>query len=725
VSVARKNLVLAAAATLVAAAVHAASIVPPENLGELARISDAVVLAQAGSSQVSQRGSLFFTLTSFRVLRPVAGPLEPGERFSIEAPGGEVRGIGWLVPGSPRFEPGQVYLLFLSQKPTGEWVPRMMAYGLLRRVHGRDGSSLLAPLPDQADIQPFVREDGILPEAIETYRETSLLPHLRAVAIGRDAWDSRRVLARSEQIPMEVFGQAPPTDVTCAFMSGGGYNLRWQRFDSGQTVTMSADSTGDSSISGGGFTQVQGALSGWNSVPSTSLNLLYGGQMSYTMTCTGNQDSPAYGVNIVMFNDPCNDLPDPACSQGGVLAFGGPWYSGTHSFDGTTWTTIMGWFVVVNNGSGSCFGASSYQLMIEHELGHGLGFNHVSDPSALMYYMCCNPMDNTDTKCAQYVYQPAGPTPTPTPTAQPTPTPTPPTSPPAAPTGVSASDGTWSDRVRILWNTSAGATSYHVYRNTTNDSNTATDLGYVTGTGADDMSAVAGTTYYYWVKAFNALGGSPFSSPDTGFRATGAAPTPTPTPVPSGPPVPTGVSASDGTYTDRVRITWNASAGATGYWIYRNTTASPPATEIAWVGSPGYDDGTATPGQTYWYWVRAGNASGWSAYSASDTGFRATTPVPTPTPTSPPGGLTASFAFAPGAPFAGTTVQFTDASSGATAWSWTFGDGSQSTVRNPSHTYAVRGTYTVTLRVSNGVGSSQTTKTITVGARARRHFSTR
>ena len=719
-SVARKNLVLAAAATLVAAAVHAASIVPPENLGELARISDAVVLGQAGAPRVSERGIQAFTLTTFRVLGVVSGELERGDRITVEAPGGELDAYLWFVPGSPRFEPGQVYLLFLNQKPTGEWLPRMMAYGLLRRVHGRDGSSLLAPLPEQTGIQPFPRPDGILPEPVETYRETALLPHLRAVAIGRDAWDSRKVLARSDQIPFEAQAQTIPAG--CKFMTQGN-SFRWQAFDLGQSATMQADATGDSSLSGGGFAQVQGALSDWMGVPSTSMRLVYGGAGAYTMPCTGGQDYPSN--DIVVFNDPCSDIPDlSGCS--GTLGYGGVGASGSHSFDGMTWWTINHWYMVVNNGAG-CLGPTNYQRMLAHELGHGLGFDHVSDPSALMYYMCCNTINSTDTTCAQYLYPTAGPTPTPSPTSTPTPTPTPPTSPPPAPTGVSASDGTWSDRVRILWNTSAGATSYHVYRNTTNDSNTATDLGYVTGTGADDMSAVAGTTYYYWVKAFNALGGSPFSSPDTGFRATGAAPTPTPTPVPSGPPVPTGVSASDGTYTDRVRITWNASAGATGYWIYRNTTASPPATEIAWVGSPGYDDSTAVPGQTYWYWVRAGNASGWSTYSASDTGFRATGTLPTPTPTStpPPGGLAASFAFLPTTPTQGQQIQFTDTSTGASAWDWSFGDGTRSSARNPAHTYAVRGTYTVTLRVSNGVGSSQTTKTITVGARARRNFSGR
>ena len=178
--------------------------------------------------------------------------------------------------------------------------------------------------------------------------------------------------------------------------------------------------------------------------------------------------------------------------------------------------------------------------------------------------------------------------------------------------------------------------------------------------------------------------------------------------------MPTGVSASDGTFSDRVRFTWNASVGATGYWIYRNTAATPPATEIVWVGSPGYDDSTAVPGQTYWYWVRAGNASGWSTYSAYDTGFRATGPVPTPTATPRPGSPAASFTFSPETPTPGQQVQFTDGSSGASAWDWDFGDGSRASVRNPKHTYAVRGTYTVVLWVGNGINWSQAEKTVTI-----------
>lgn len=52
----------------------------------------------------------------------------------------------------------------------------------------------------------------------------------------------------------------------------------------------------------------------------------------------------------------------------------------------------------------------------------------------------------------------------------------------------------------------------------------------------------------------------------------------------------------------------------------------------------------------------------------------------------------------------GTTVTFTDHSSGfgITSWLWDFGDGTGSSEQNPVHTYQKEGTYTVSLTVSNG-----------------------
>jgi len=73
----------------------------------------------------------------------------------------------------------------------------------------------------------------------------------------------------------------------------------------------------------------------------------------------------------------------------------------------------------------------------------------------------------------------------------------------------------------------------------------------------------------------------------------------------------------------------------------------------------------------------------------------------------------------PVADFAGTptqgpaplAVQFTDLSSGGpTSWLWTFGDGTTSTLRNPSKTYTTAGVYNVSLRATNSLGTNTTTR---------------
>jgi PKD repeat protein len=82
------------------------------------------------------------------------------------------------------------------------------------------------------------------------------------------------------------------------------------------------------------------------------------------------------------------------------------------------------------------------------------------------------------------------------------------------------------------------------------------------------------------------------------------------------------------------------------------------------------------------------------------------------------GAPTASFSASSTTPTAGAPVSFTDTSGGApTSWAWDFGDGSTSTLQNPSHTWSTSGTYTVTLVASNAYGDSAPA-TATIGVNA-------
>lgn len=63
----------------------------------------------------------------------------------------------------------------------------------------------------------------------------------------------------------------------------------------------------------------------------------------------------------------------------------------------------------------------------------------------------------------------------------------------------------------------------------------------------------------------------------------------------------------------------------------------------------------------------------------------------------------------------GKKITFKDASTGAAKWSWNFGDGSKSTLKNPTHTYKKAGKYKVCLTVCNSGNSCKSIcKTVTV-----------
>lgn len=71
---------------------------------------------------------------------------------------------------------------------------------------------------------------------------------------------------------------------------------------------------------------------------------------------------------------------------------------------------------------------------------------------------------------------------------------------------------------------------------------------------------------------------------------------------------------------------------------------------------------------------------------------------------------TASFTGTPTSGLAPLTVNFANASSGATSYSWNFGDGNSSGAVNPSHTYTSTGSYTVTLTAVGAGGTNSFTR---------------
>jgi F5/8 type C domain/Fibronectin type III domain len=107
---------------------------------------------------------------------------------------------------------------------------------------------------------------------------------------------------------------------------------------------------------------------------------------------------------------------------------------------------------------------------------------------------------------------------------------------PSAPANLRATAGNTS--VTLNWNASSSGspTSYRIYRGTKSDGEVTTPVATTNGTTTTftDTGLKNGTTYFYFVSAANAVGGSPNSNEITAVPVAGGS-TPTPTPTATGP----------------------------------------------------------------------------------------------------------------------------------------------------------------------------------------------
>jgi cytochrome c peroxidase len=108
-----------------------------------------------------------------------------------------------------------------------------------------------------------------------------------------------------------------------------------------------------------------------------------------------------------------------------------------------------------------------------------------------------------------------------------------------APADLSASDNAYATKVGLSWNAVRNATLYRIFRNTVNDPATAVTLGTTAEGSFFDSTAVAGQTYFFWVRGENGNTVSALSQPDTGTRANGNQ-FPVPVPPLNPPPAPPG-----------------------------------------------------------------------------------------------------------------------------------------------------------------------------------------
>ena len=188
------------------------------------------------------------------------------------------------------------------------------------------------------------------------------------------------------------------------------------------------------------------------------------------------------------------------------------------------------------------------------------------------------------------------------------------------PHNVQASDGDSTYSIKVTWDSVEPWPMYQVWWSKSPNTNTATLLTRTWTNRYEtpwNLSLQQGQTYYFWIKGAACIDDyddtTEFSSPDSGYCGTLVQP----------PSPPGHVSASDGTYTDHVSVSWDAATHATGYQVWRGTTASTNAAVlVAGIsGRTNYDDRAVSPGVSYYYWLKSTNAAFTSAFGPCDIGF--------------------------------------------------------------------------------------------------------
>jgi titin len=171
---------------------------------------------------------------------------------------------------------------------------------------------------------------------------------------------------------------------------------------------------------------------------------------------------------------------------------------------------------------------------------------------------------------------------------------------PGVPLNVAASAG--SAKVTLTWahpasDGGSAITNYRIYRSTATGQETElARIGNVTT--FVDTNLTNGTRYFYKVAAENAVGVGAQSGEVSATPVAATAP-PTPLNVKAVPAKPRGIALS-----------WSASAGATGYQIYRGTASGGETFLVSVGATTSYKDTTAASGVTYYYTIVATNAVG-------------------------------------------------------------------------------------------------------------------
>jgi hypothetical protein len=371
----RSSLLFAVVALCLTAQAFAVTYVVPTDR-DLVMRADAIVIATGVDSfcRLNEHGAIV-TTGELRVDEVLKGAVDRTELLRLDAPGGFFAGRATFIPGSPRFESGHRYLVFVDQRQQG-LVIHGMALGIFQFQSDLHGKRLLLRGTDEESIFGFEEADQSRMHVERIRAEESFLRFVRETVAGIAAKPSYFLepgdVATAPKVRADAAPKSGVNATRASYLLAG--NPKWSGVPSAAITTVGTQPGYD------GPGAVSAAISNWNGSGS--------GIIAYSLaapdaTATGGLEGfgrgHADGKSAVLFNDPFDDFGMAGFGGSGAIGFGGISSSSGYIQDGVTYFDPHEIDIVIAKSSTFSTNQATFTGLMTHEMGHTLGFRHSNE----------------------------------------------------------------------------------------------------------------------------------------------------------------------------------------------------------------------------------------------------------------------------------------------------------------------------------------------------------